>query len=1455
MDLESILSPKPVDTTGLLEMDAMPNPAATDAAESVRMLDQPNAVIPSNVMSERSRLIANWGLQKSADKMLAEEPTAETPAQLTSLATRYNADDPDDVEYGAYSILSEQDNDDIAPAVQTAEEWKNTKRTAGELRVMELGRYAQEATDAALVPRIDKNVAADTGDVALNIFNITGAQRLVNAIQPVLPGVEFTDRGNVGSVVNELQTRWVTMTNESEQGARQAMLEMQQVISNIKTQSDKTFQSDAQYHDLVDRLTYTLTDLVKDPNAPITNKMNTFMGWAEAMSLPVGGVWRATVKAGRTLNAVRLAPNKGAFLLAQTKTGAQRLWASVRNRELDGKHIPRGMKTEDVIGSLAIPRIGDQPIDNIPFLLTEFIPEADRAAAAADPVSIFGTHLAPRVTGTRLEGRLVDGGVEGTVHFGTTKGKGFSNQATADRWAKREFGTETPYTTVQIGNQWYIEATKVRQWGLSDINAKIDNPLRPGYSIMQMFGKSGRVSEELNETSSIAAREGDKALAAARSIIEPYTSLVPGSRRRVDEVLDKGDAERSIYTMDELRGRFGLNDREILGYASTRRLADVQRTLENIRLGVKADGQGFKNSLVVNGHGAVTLKVVDKANIDKTVKAIDTATGQPARLDNVPDTHEVVQFLHSLRTGERYGIVAKRDLSKLAERPFELIPNYPGYLPRPYKYPWYVKQFDENGVATTLRPARSLNEANELAADLAKSNPGSNIQPVRAIETRGAVNELDEFEALNEANLMYSNTRGPSRLTDISGKTRMYTVEDRIRSLMADVSYSVGLGRWAIAQEKLWNNTYGHLLGAKFSLGMDTAALKATAKGEALVAEASNYADFIQETAGLGRWSKGLLSNSLRNKVADWFYNRGLATLGDNISGLTHSITATMKTAAYVSYLSTNPLRQLPLQMTMIPSYMGVKGATRYIGLGKYFQDVAMVLGEYLAPGSMKSKATRELIEQWERSGVVESIDNHIFTIQTFGDGVSGGGGRTAQLTDALGSTHRMLKNVGINAGIYMDKLSAWLIARNRWQVMNKGKTIDAMAERQISAWANDLNLNPDKSDILPFIQSGAMSVFTQFMGQQIKVLGRLLQAATPGGGGPWTRTEQMRMASVQLLTWGLSGFGFAGFARKLFSGPEFAGMPAPVIQIVQDGFVNWGINTFINAHEEGTNKTDLAITDSFSPVNHVGGTLKAFTGLAELVTTGDAQLLIESNWRAPALGLGASGYQIAKMSYLVAGLPDSEMAGPDEWQKMQAIGMEAAKKFPVTNNTIQMLAAIEYGKKFNARGNPQAEATMKEAIAAVWGVKLREEMEARRLQLFAFPASMTAEKEERDVKQWAQENSKYLFPIWEQMADNKINPREAFTLANEVNMFAYTALPEEYRVVYINELQRLWGSRGKDKLRSMVDVVLKELGSQEMPATANTIDVINSLDISAEQKHLLSERIRAVTAGHNPKE
>jgi len=1471
MDLDSILAPPPVNTDGMLEPDPMPRPDAADAAETVTLMDEPGAVIPQNVAQERARLMANWGLKTSVDSEVAN-PTETSPDNVRNYATRYNMSEPSDVEYGAYEMLRSTEADDDEPLVKNANEWKQVKRTAAEENLMTLGMAAREAAAGAQAGRAEQGALTVFGDEVQNLFTITTSQRLVNSIQTVIPEVGGWDRANVGAVVNKLQNRWVEMTKRDERGKNQAILEMNAVIKNLHEQSRSSFESDAQYADLVDRLTSTLTDLAEDPNAEITNKMNSFLGWAEALSLPVGGVLRSVVKTGRTLNAVRLAPNKGAFLLAQTRTGASRLWASIRNKEPDSKLIPRGAKIEDVIGSLTIPHVGNQKLDDIPALLTEYVPEADRAAVAADPAALFGTHMAPRVTGTKLDGRLIDGGVEGTVQFGTTKGKGFANQKSAEVWAKREFGTQVPFKVVNNGGkQWYVEATKVRQWGLDDINAKADNPLRPGYSWKQFFGKALRVNQDLNETSSIASREGDKVAAAMRQLTDPYWKMVAGSRARVADVLDKGDAERTIYSVDDLRGRFGLNDTEIVGYASIRRASDIQRSLENTRLWTKYTGKGYRG-FTVNGHGPIGLKTISVADVTsqtgdqlKNVRAVDVGTGMKADLSNIPSTHEVVRFLHPLRTGERYGILAKSDMNKLGELPSEIVPNFPGYLPRPYKYPWYVKQFDENGVAQTLRPARSLEEAQQLADELKTSNPGADIQPIRAVETAESADGIDEIEALYEANLLYSNTRGPSRLVDVTNKTRMFTVEDRIRSLMADAAYSAGLGRWALAQEKLWNNTYGALLGTKLSLGMDLAKLKRSAKGEAIRHEAMNYAAFIQDTAGIGRWAKGLLSESLRNKMADWLYNQGTRAstkayskfammLGDNVSGLTSTIPATLKTSAYVAYLSSNPLRQLPLQMSLIPSYIGVRGATRYIGLGRYFQDTATILGEFLSPelSSRLSKESKELIEQWERSGIVESVDNHIFTIQTFGDGMSTGGGRLSQVGDALSSTHRLLKNVGINAGIYMDKMSAWLISRNRWQLMNKGKAIDTQAERQIAAWANDLNLNPDRSDILPVIQSGALSVFTQFLSQQVKMNGRLISMFSGAGAGPWTRAERLKMGGALFLTYGLSGFGMAGFARKLLSGPELAGLPAPVIQTVQDGFMNYGLNAWVNAYEEGDNKTDLAITDSYSPVNHVGGTLKAFQGLAEMVTTGDADLLMASNWNAPALGLTSSGYQVAKLAFMVAGLPDSEAAQADEWQKMQAIGMEFAKKIPASNNTIQMLAAIEYGKKFNARGNPQVEATYIEALSALFGVKTREELEARRLQLFSFPESYTGKKIETDVKEFARRNSQYLFPLWDQMAEGKLDPMEAQRLANQINMFAYTALPDEYKPLYINELQDLWKKgRGQNKMDSMVSLVINRLGSEQMPATADTVDFLKSLDISPSHRKVIEERIKLATATH----
>lgn len=1466
MDIKAILSPdQGVDTGAYLQAPSVPTAEEVDKEVAFQFI-APTGFTPDNVKQEIKRLWGQSALVSSTDSILEEQgATPESVSEVQGIASRFGTPSGSDVEFGAAQQLAAEEGEELP--YSNANEWtraKNNVAQLGRIAASEINRVDAETLDSFDFSNPFVSASAYTGAVFAQSLSPFTAQRLASVLMRVDPTLRQSSRTGFAdgkSAITVWQTNLVNKVKSGEMTVEQAEAQIKQAVRLAGEEAASIFDSPVQEQDIVTRLLGSLAELADNPDVELTNKVNAVVGTLENLFIPgtVATAAKAVGKGVKFGNAVRLSENKPGFLAASTLAGAKRAWAFIRNKELDTPRFNNKIKIEDLIGSFAIPRVAGQKLDDMPFLPNEFLPEADRAKAASDPVSLFGTHLTPRVTGTKLDGKLVDGGVEGTVQFGTTKGKGFKTQQAAERWAKQEFGGNVPWKAVNNGGkQWYVEATKSKQFGLEDINSPINNPLRPGYWLLGWMGKTFRVTEEGgNLSSNLAARESEKAAKAIRQLADPFYSMVAGSRARVADVLDKGDAQRKVFSIDELRS-MKLNDTEILGYAAIRRAADVERQLNNVRLWHKYTGMGYR-SFPVNGAGFTSLKVLDnpgqvvlqQGQTLDNIKAIDIASGVSTRLTGLSDNQQIVRFIHPLKTGERYGVINKSDFNKLADLPSEIVPNFPGYLPRPYRYPFYVKAFDSDGVATTMKPARSAAEADELVAMLSEQNPGTNIKAVRATELMDDVVDEDELAQMFESNLLWDNTRGPSRLTDVTGHTRMFSVEDRIQSMLADASYNAGLGRWALAQERIWQNTYGQYFQNRWTLGQDVGKLSITREGEQIKDEALNYAKWIQNVAGLG--NRGAVSNAFRNRIADMFYNAStktglklLATTGDNISGLSTGALSKAKTAAYVAFLSSNPHRQLLLQMTTIPSYLGVTGGLKYASVN-YWKDIATLTAEFLAPGmgGKVSKESKELLEQWERSGVGLSVDNHTFALQTISDKADVSG--ASRIGDIATGSHRLLKNVGIDAGIHVEKMSAWLFSRNRWKELNPGKQIDSEAEKLIAHWAEDLSLNPNRSDILP-MQKGALGFLTQFMTHQVKTTGRLFTSWKKDGAGPWTRRERTQMALANLAVWGFGGYGVGNWAREMFAD---LGLQPDVEEALTDGLGNYAFNSWVDAWTD-TEGTDVALTESFSPVAHIGGTAKGLVGFVDMIVTGDPALLVESRWSAPALGLTKSMWDVGKFALMMTGIPDTE-GFEDDYAKMRATGLEFARKFPVSNNVIKYIMAREYGMKFNAAGDPIAETTQNEALMTLFGVSSRQELESRRLQLFLYPPSKSVEEEEDSIRTMAREHAKYTFPYYDQVLLGQRKPEELRSLINERNLFVETGLPEQYRPIYVAEMQKMIDRELKPKMESYIEAITQKIVVGDLPATQDVITFINSLDVPEEMKQTLKMRIRqAVGSSEN---
>ncbi len=1147
------------------------------------------------------------------------------------------------------------------------------------------------------------------------------------------------------------------------------------------------------------------------------------------------------------------------YAISQTAEGVTRMSELVRGRASDTavREVRNAPRTEDIIDSIAMPKVDGLDIDKAPYIYANLVSDAKKAELLADPAYVYGAAGVKRINASATNGgagvvskEVLDGGITMTAQFGTKNGYAYKNATVAARANARDFGGQG--TVVQSGSGWFVNVPRMREFGIDDA---ADKALDLGHRstrftawVQSGFGNLLRGSGAGNSSANIAARESQKAATALTQTMKPYLDLPHKSKHAVNAALDSGDKNKQVWNLGQLRGGFGLNDKEILAYASVRRVADTEWKLKDIRMRANADAAGWRALNLPNS--SVGLKILADVNDAvltspgmtlKTIRAVDQATGAITTLDTVSPLKVVARLMVPTKNGERYMLIDKSMLKHVGNLPSSILPMAKGYLPRAYKYPHYVKVFKGGVAQETLRPARSQLEADELVDELRLANPGEDIRSVPAQEFRILTDEA-ELEALDQAGLLWSSARGPSRLFDAAGDVRMPTVEDRLREMIDDGAMAAGLQKWGDVQKKAWNNKFGSLFEGPFTPGQ-TGLLAAKGASDArAVAHALHEAKFISNALGVGEGATQStvrtigqgIAESLYNTAtrADWLANKmrgdkkgsrlgtDIRDIADNFMGASGRILSNAKTVPYLLYLAGNPIRQFPLQMTLIPSYFGVNGAAKY-ALGGFQRDFSILMASGLTEqgaklaGKLGSDA--ELVEQFRRSGVSASLEHHtqVATIGT--SGVTSSSTRFGSFVD---NTTKALTNVGIGAGIRVEKVSAWLIARNRWKVVNPGKAITKEDERSIAAFAEELSLNPNRTDTLP-IQHGLLGFFTQFLSMQVKQMGRTFQALPGVPAGSISKKELRRMAFLNFAMYGTVGYGAKTLSDKILAAPELDVLNDELREMVADGISNYVLDATLTA--ASGEESDTAFSESFSPNSQLGGTLGLVKALSDGVTMGDYDTLANMRWQAPGLGVVHQVAEALSFSAAIIGAPALPTPESDA-VKLSAITTKVMKLAPALNNWMKAQAALELRAKFNSRGDPTVEAAWGEALVALAGVQTKEEARMWELNSLLTNRNLDTDVQLASVRDAAYETSKWMLPLLDEMVEGKVTYKEALTYIDSANMFFTTTLPPEYHAEYVKALRETVDKRWALKYETILEKILDEAGTGKLPISSDAI-------------------------------
>jgi hypothetical protein len=648
----------------------------------------------------------------------------------------------------------------------------------------------------------------------------------------------------------------------------------------------------------------------------------------------------------------------------------------------------------------------------------------------------------------------------------------------------------------------------------------------------------------------------ERTVSLLNTIANPYRTLGTGDKRAVDNLYEWseefGKRNARAPEINEIRAHHPeMTPKQIEGYQSLKVTYDTMYEMLNRRQFNEWMGAGFRTARPTDNsmptfHG----KPVARENI-KGGTFLDPVTGREARLtkkqiqDLYANGATVLKLDVPVATASSKTKVTKVILDPDAYHVGYLSHNplkfHPGYHFRFYDDPYYVvkretvtvdgkKQVQETAVrtgATYGEASRWSGRANRALSRRYGAENAPTFDVIRGRDIDQAESTLLQKEVFQREGRLFYDDRNFEALPSVNGN----------RAPLEDQAIALEMGIRAVSREvtgkdplrtakHAWDRQYGRQLGITGlkagkplnQIESDLVALRRNTVSPAdkkVVNDALQYIRYFRLVEGTNNAITPIVREGLIHfaQSAESFFGgkpqiwKGFQNWAQKADPL-----KTMRSVAFTLFMRMRPIRQYIMQSAQPLFLMGIDPA--YISTGKWAIDSQILqastrtlrnVGDLPISVAARAKAMglsqgqfRKLIKEFERSGLLDTVDAHDFTggqISLTSDraipqpnpgnpaSMALYGGRKAKnaIMDTLGT--------GFNAGESNNLATSYMVAVRKYMKENK---IDDLLKLNDQDWldirleASNLALAMIKPNSMRY-QSGLLSVATQFLSFQHK--------------------------------------------------------------------------------------------------------------------------------------------------------------------------------------------------------------------------------------------------------------------------------------------------------------------------------------------------------------------------------
>lgn len=1158
----------------------------------------------------------------------------------------------------------------------------------------------------------------------------------------------------------------------------------------------------------------------------------------------------------------RLAKGSAADVIATTEKGAGDLLRALG----ESKELPKGMNVqpEDIFGTLIAPKYWwshHDPMMN-PVVRDYTITEHARANARMRMTQDIEESLQNRVHD--LEFVQGEGKLTARVTFGKSDGAGFSTKRSAERAAQKYFPNQPSRVVEKKSAEgesgWYVQYDDQHIYTIMDTEKQGGSFLRGKSGWAALFGKNVTQKQWLNDVENFALRDDIRAQSFAKSIIKKYADLGATAKVRVHRALKDGQENSAIWTRDDLAVKFGITKKETQdGYYAVLDLAEWDLSMSNLMARQQLMAQGFRHMIKYGPESQYTAIVKQAKKLPRGEQAMDVVTGKLVTDINEGDV-VYKSFYKAEDAGGHYFVVREGGpvASAIEELPVQVVKKIKGYYGmRRWRYPYYIKKLsvkekdlgkviDWEKKGSVVAGARSVKEAENYLAREATGEIDDEgfvtvFSPARAADEL-SVNaaDVDILSIMRSRNLIRGNSRKVDLIDDASDAPRLVSdVEQSVKAMVTNFGSNAGMRRYHEQLVSWINRAYGERLGMRFSMSGIPNATKRVQKDvelNKLYNEAVATLKHAQRNAGMSPSFLEPELQSLMNKVArlvNWGAVAKPRTKGairsrlpvgvaerlpgqaevrtkiaNTINGLDPQITALAKNLVFTFFVGTNFLRMPVLQSSMIPTYIGVRGAAKYMGKGRFAKDwMTIVLSRRKATRDLALRMDRKLVLQFEESGIADLMDDTLFAMSNIADGAIPTSGI---IKDQLNNVARGAR-FGFDVGVMNEKISTFLISRNRWKETH-GRLPNRDEEwSEVFGFAETLSLNQNQSDVLPYMR-GHTGLAMQFQSHVLKTMGRLLVRETG-----MTRKESWSILGASLLMYGLDALKLGELVDSVESEAGVAVTPQ-VEEAIKQGVLGMAFNVFARTvtGEDSLIDPDAkdfgqsAFSAEMAPANFAGPSAQV---LLNSVNKMVAWAIDSSEWQAPipdvsayepfgfmppifsvAESVGGLTFETAKLMWqLSAGNIPSNFTGS---QRAIAIAADFLRDIPITDELLKGWVILNKSMYMDSGGDPQVKAANAELLGTLLGVHSTSEREMGQAMdaLYGQYDAPSYDSIKERTKGMAKENAEHIIKLINGLGGKDVTPQQVreFVFKHAVTMselFQTAQARAEYFSLVVDEV------------------------------------------------------------------